>query len=148
MSFCFKYALMKIILLFIFLATSIYSSCQKVTYKSLIGTSWVLFDSARGLTMTFTFLDSTHLSQKSKAVRYQQVMETIMKYSLDANKDRTLLNVEWEGEVLKCTTCTVKMMDSLLIIQSLHNSKVDKLRSKTEALESTWVFKKIALSNK
>jgi hypothetical protein len=139
---------MKTKLFFIFLAVSTHSLCQKVTYKNLLGTSWVLFDSAQALTMTFKFIDSSHLSQKSWAARYQPVMETIIKYSLDASKNPTLLNVEREGEVLKCTTCTIKTMDSLLIIQSLSNSKVDQPPSRTNSLESTWVFKKVAVSNK
>src|SRR5205085_8692084 len=109
---------------------SIHSLCQKVTYKTLLGTSWVFFDSAQALTMTFRFIDSSHLRQKSWAPRYQPVMETVIKYSLDANKNPTLLNLEWEGEVLKCTTCTIKTMDSVLIIQSLNNSQVDQSRNK------------------
>ncbi|RZK98192.1 MAG: hypothetical protein EOO89_32450 [Pedobacter sp.] len=71
-------------------------------------------------------------------------METVIKYSLDTSKDPTLLNVEWEGEILKCTTCTVKILDGLLTIQSVSKSKVDKPQSKTDVSESTWIFRKVA----
>jgi hypothetical protein len=132
----------------IFLASSIHSICQKVTYKNLIGTSWVLFDSSRTLTMTFHFIDSSQLSQKSWAPRYQPDMVTIIKYSLDTTTNPTLLNVEWEGEVLKCTSCSIKILNNLLIIQNSSDSQADKPSSKSERIPTQWVFKKENLTHK
>jgi len=136
-------SIIKTIFLFISLSITTHSICQKVTYKSLIGTSWVLFDSVQALTMTFQFIDSSHLSQNSWAPRYQPSMKTIINYSLDTTKKTTLLNVEWKGEVLKCISCKVKIIDSFLVIESLSNGIVDKPLSNTEKLQTKWVFKKV-----
>jgi hypothetical protein len=140
--------IIKTIFLFSFLAISTPSICQKVTYKNLIGTSWVLFDSARALTMTFQFIDSSHLSQKSWAPRYQPSMTTVIKYSLDTTKNPTLLNVEWEGEVLKCTSCSIKILGRLLVIENSSVSQTDKPLSETEGLQTKWIFKKVVLTHK
>ena len=140
--------IIKTILLLIFLTISTPSICQKVTYKKLIGTSWVLFDSARALTMTFQFIDSNHLSQKSWAPRYQPYMTTVSKYSLDTIKNPTLLNVEWEGEVLKCTSCSIKILDRLLVIENSSGRQLHKPLSQTDGLQTKWVFKKVVPSHK
>jgi hypothetical protein len=136
------------IFLFYFLAISTPSICQKATYKNLIGTSWILFDSTRALTMTFQFIDSSHLSQKSWAPRYQPSMTTVIKYSLDTTKKPTLLNVEWEGEVLKCTSCSIKILDRLLVIENSSVNQAEKPLSETEELQTKCIFKKVVRNHK
>jgi len=140
--------IIKTIFLFSFLSILTPSICQKVTYKNLIGTSWILFDSARALTITFQFIDSSHLSQKSWAPRYQPSMTTVIKYSLDTTKNPTSLNVEWEGEVLKCTSCSIKILDRLLVIENSSVSQADKPLSETEGLQTKWIFKKVVRNHK
>lgn len=140
--------IIKTIFFLSFITVSTTSVCQKVTYKNLIGTSWRLFDSARALTMTFQFIDSSHLSQKSWAPRYQPSMTTEIKYSLDTTKNPTVLNVEWEGEMLKCTSCSIKISDRLLVIENSGVSKADKPLSKTDELKTKWVLKKVVPNHK
>ncbi len=140
--------IIKTIFLFSFLSILTPSICQKVTYKNLIGTSWILFDSARALTITFQFIDSSHLNQKSWAPRYQPSMTTVIKYSLDTTKNPTSLNVEWEGEVLKCTSCSIKILDRLLVIENSSVSQADKPLSETEGLQTKWIFKKVVRNHK
>ena len=135
-------SILKTIILCNFLLISTHSICQKVTYKNLIGTSWVLFDSTRALTMTFQFIDSSQLSQKSWAPRYQPSMTTVIKYSLDTTKSPTLLNLEWKGEILNCTSCSVKILDNFLVIQNSSDSQKAKPLNKTGELQTKWVFKK------
>jgi hypothetical protein len=136
--------ILKTMFLIGFLTISIPSICQKVTYKNLAGTSWVLFDSSRALTMTLKFIDSSHLSQKSGAPRYQQSMTTVIRYSLDTTQNPTLLNVEWEGEVLKCKSCSIKILDRLLVIENSNISQANKSIKETEGLQTKWIFKKVA----
>lgn len=140
--------IIKTIFILYFIAISTTSVCQKVTYKNLIGTSWCLFDSARALTMTLQFIDSSHLSQKSWAPRYQPAMTTVIKYSLDTTKNPTLLNVEWEGDMLKCTSCTIKISDRLLVIENSGVSLAGKPLGKTDEMQTKWVFKKVVPSHK
>ena len=134
---------MKTISLIALLIISTVSFSQKVGYKDLIGTSWKSFDEAQAWTMTFTFIDSTHLRQKSYAPRYQPTMETVIKYSLDTEHETTLLNIEWKGALLKCTSCKVNISRDLLIIQSVTESTEDKGQNKNKTSNGAWVFKKL-----
>lgn len=69
-------------------------------------------------------------------------MTTVIKYSLDTTKNPTLLNVKWEGEMLKCASCSIKISDRFLVIEDSDVSKANKPLSKTEELQTKWVFKK------
>jgi len=64
---------------------------QKVTYKGLVGTTWV---SKTGLTtLTYVFTDSSHLIQSVSAPQFKLEEKSTVKYSLDTSVTPTLIHL-------------------------------------------------------
>ncbi len=98
---------MKTLLLFFCLFISIKSFNQKVTYKDLIGTSWISDKLPLTDSCLYTFLDSTHyryyytstFPKRNNAWIFPDGM--IFNYSLDTNYSNTLWHLQAykEGKV-------------------------------------------------
>lgn len=126
-------AIMKEIFVFFSLLVSSIGFSQQVTYKNLVGTAWEMVDTSTSLKMTFTFINSKTINQKSWDARYQPTMQTNIGYFLDTTSTPTLLNVEWKGEVMDCTKCFVSFSENYLIIQNTYDlpDKSNVVKSET-----------------
>ncbi|HTB52273.1 MAG TPA: hypothetical protein VK718_05810 [Ferruginibacter sp.] len=136
---------MKNLLLSIFLLLSINSFSQKVTYKDLIGTSWILNDTTESLVMGLKFVDSSHLIQTFSAPKVNMSVSDTPNYLLDLSYNPVLIHITGvSGEQRKINYMwLVKIDGNILKFQGDESGEIPAKWIDKETIQNTATMSKV-----
>jgi len=135
--------IMKTIVLSICLLFSINSFSQKVSYKDLIGTRWLIQEDSANFT-TYTFQDSSHFYFHG---RNGDIAEAyVLDYSLDTSYCQTLMYVkEYKTPYSKLGGfyCYLKIDNDILKLKIIDKKKKPKDKNSIEYVSTIALMKRV-----